>query len=184
MPLPSLPSAILSSAFVDNLVVNAVKLYTVYSQAINTLITWGDSIGQGFVGEYSNGSVGVTLSGTGIVNESGANDGVVFTLTEQRRVRVEVKAVITGGSTTAAWYGIYALVGTGSTPGTGAVNVGDGHQGRSFNAGAQATGGVNYGSILLAAGTYIAYGGVQRVGGATSDVWNQTYVAVYDVGSV
>lgn len=114
---------------------------------------------------------------------------VTFTLTQQRRVRIEVNTTCTPATAVARDVSVHPMYVAGSSQTlTGAVNLAsDGSTQVHVNTGA--TGGpgrsaVNAArTVVLAAGTYTAFVGVTRTqGGATTDFACLGYVAVFDCG--
>lgn len=164
----------MTSPWVDGEEITAAIMYARTTQRINALPT-------GFINE-SNNTGTVTLNA--IANFAGLAV-VTFTLTSQRRVRIEALATYTPAGATAARYRTFAAYNSGASATVGsAIQVGQpADVPVSTTTPNQGSAGAE-GSALLAAGTYTAYGVVRRAaGGAATDVATLFYTAVYDEGA-
>lgn len=158
--------------------VDAPDLDTLIAAKLNSLRA---AVPFGFIGE-DNDTGNVTLS---TVTDLLGLAVFTFVLPTQRRVRVVAQSSFAPNAASAtARYRLRTGYNSGATAVIGSfVQVGQPFDmpDTSANPGSA----VAEGTALLAAGTYTAYGVVRRSnGGAATDVANNHYVAVYDVGGI
>jgi hypothetical protein len=170
----------MASPWIDGEGLNASKMQARVTTPINDL---ADQTPQGFVTEAASGG-SVTLATAGVPVAGAA--AATFTLTTQRRVRIEVNAQFIMSSGTNGRYWVKADYNAGSSPLIGSVTE-IGRRGvvvLTATGSAGAASAFTAGSVLLPAGTYTAYGSCTRSsGGSGSDTAaGEFYVAVYDVG--
>jgi hypothetical protein len=163
----------ITSPFTDGTLVNKAQL-DVLVNAINA--------NSNFYGQQTS-STAVTLSTNAAFAGSAS---VTVTLTEQRRIKVDVQAIFVMASGTNGRYLLYAGYNTGGSVTIGAV-TGIGYAlPQVIAATAQSSSGWGQcGTVLLAAGTYTFYPVVQRSsGGSATDTAVNHQIIVYDMGNV
>ena len=108
---------------------------------------------------------------------------VTFTLTVQRRVRIVCAARMdaASGATSAMQFQCAYVAGSSATL-TGATLLGNASMGSTNVASGLFARMREEHTVLLAAGTYTAFGVASRVNGGASDVLRGGYCAVYDAG--
>lgn len=176
--MPSFPDADEPdpASWFTNLFVSALNIKAHIIDRLNLLRLFG----RGFINEaYSASSV--TLSGT---TDNAGLARVTFTLASQRRVKISVMATLNPATTSDGHYEVQAAYNTGSTVAIGSVvNVGM-KDSIATGTNLRFRAGKSFGTAVLPAGTYIAYGRELRgSGGATTDVFNEHYVLVEDLGA-
>jgi len=160
--------------------VNQAALDTAFTTPINDLAAQSSL---GYYGDQTSAAT-VTLSTTSAFAGGAA---VTFTLSTQRRVRIVCNARFQMTSGTSGRYQLIAACNSGTTPTIGSATLGGLAQSlvltiTSLSGSASLQ---QEGTILLAAGTYVAYPSLTRLsGGSTTDTVPACYVAVYDAGSV
>lgn len=171
--LPNAPTGFVTQAALD----------AAFTTPINDLYALLLGLGQGVINETTTGAA-VTLSTTSAFASTAS---VTFTLTSQRRVRIDVQSIYvmasgaSGRFITRAAYnsGASAVIGSAVTPGSGMSAV------ATVTGGNGAPGTSTFCTALLPAGTYTAYASVQRsAGGSATDTAQNFYVLVTDIGAV
>lgn len=163
----------LSSPFADNTLVNKAQLDQVVT-ALNTSAF-------GIESETVTGST-ITLSTT---SRFAAGATATFVLTATSRIKITTSAQYVPATTTSGRCTVQSGYNTGSSVVIGSfVGVGQAIAVISSST-LGPTGTVAVGTVVLAAGTYIAYPGVTRVsGGSATDTTNTPYVLVEHIGVV
>jgi hypothetical protein len=172
----TLPAPAAASWF-PGVTVNAAKIQSNLTDPINAG-SWG------LLGE-ANSSTSVTLGTVSV--DFASSCSVTFTLPVQRRVLIFVMASFTLGTTTNGGYLVQPAYSVGSTANTASMTK-IGSSARQNNMSGVANGiwavsATTASSVVLAQGTYTAFGACRRLaGGSASDLGGPFEVIVLDCG--
>ena len=165
----------------NGIMVDAAMLQTYVTTAINDLYNLTATTGN-YVGQASS-STSTTLSTTSAFASTAY---FTFTLSITTRVRIYfVSQFVMNGGTNGV-YVVQAAYNSGSSPSIGSATTVPGVATTcSLAATALRASATSEGTALLTAGTYTAYGSVQRLsGGGVTDIAGNNYVNVISLGNV